>query len=148
MEILLKRVVREDRYTEGRLSFDGTYVCDTIEDRDRDVNRNGRLDGDEVKIQGETAIPNGRYRVTLEYSPKFSPRYGGRRIPTIHDVPGFSGIRIHSGNTAHDSDGCVIVGIRHTAGMVRDSRATLFDDVIPPMEAAEKRKEAMWITVC
>lgn len=142
------RTVREDRYTEGRLSFDGKYVCDTIEDRDRDINRNGRLDGDEVKIQGETAIPNGRYRVTLEYSPKFSPRYGGRRIPTIHDVPGFSGIRMHTGNTANDSEGCVIVGIRHTAGMVRDSRATLFDDVIPPMEAAEKRNEAIWITIC
>lgn len=147
MEIELRRVVRADRYTEGRLSFDGRHVCDTVEDKDRDANRNGRFDGDEVKIQGETAIPNGRYRVTLEYSPKFSPRYGGRRIPTIHDVPGFSGIRMHSGNTAHDSEGCVIVGVRHSAGTVRDSRATLFDKVIPLMEAAEKRKEGMWITV-
>ena len=148
MEIQLKRVVRADRYTEGRLSFDGTYVCDTIEDRDRDINRNGRLDCDEVKIQGETAIPNGRYRVTPEYSPKFSPRYGGRRIPTINDVPGFSGIRMHTGNDARDSEGCVIVGIRHTAGEVRDSRLTLFDKVMPPMEAADARKEEMWITVC
>lgn len=147
MEILLERVNRADRYTEGRLSFDGRHVCDTVEDTDRDENRNGRLDCGEVKIQGETAIPNGRYRVTLEYSPKFSPRYGGRRIPTIHDVPGFSGIRMHTGNTAADSEGCVIVGVRHTAGAVRDSRATLFDKVIPPMEAATARKEAMWITV-
>lgn len=148
MEMELRRVNRADRYTEGRLSFDGRRVCDTVENRDRDENRNGRLDGGEVKIQGETAIPNGRYRVTLEYSPKFSPRYGGRRIPTIHDVPGFSGIRMHTGNDAHDSEGCVIVGVRHAPGVVRDSRVTLFDWVIPPMEAAEKRKEAMWITVC
>lgn len=148
MEMELRRVNRADRYTEGRLSFDGRRVCDTVEDRDRDENRNGRLDAGEVKIQGETAIPNGRYRVTLEYSPKFSPRYGGRRIPTIHDVPGFSGIRMHTGNDARDSEGCVIVGVRHAPGVVLDSRVTLFDRVIPPMEAAEKRKEAMWITVC
>lgn len=147
MEILLKRVNRADRYTEGRLSFDGRHVCDTVEDTDRDANRNGRLDTGETKVYGETAIPNGRYRVTLEYSPRLSPRYGGRRIPTIHGVPGFEGIRMHTGNTAADSNGCPLVGIRSGAGVLSRSRDTFLNAVLPPMEAADARKEAMWITV-
>lgn len=147
MEILLIRNVRAENYTEGRMLFNGQPVCDTIEDRDRDANRNGRLDGNEVKVYGETAIPNGRYRVTLDHSPKFSPRYGGKRIPFVHDVPGFSGVRIHTGNTAADSLGCIIVGMRVGAGVVADSKATFFNRVLPPMEAADARKEEMWLTV-
>ena len=147
MEITLIRGLRADNYTEGKLSFDGEPVCDTIEDRDRDANRNGVFDGGETKVYGETAIPNGRYRVTLGYSPRFSPKYGGRRIPFIHDVPGFEGIRIHTGNTAADSLGCVIVGVRSGAGVVSDSKATFLNRVLPPLEAADVRKEEIWITV-
>lgn len=147
MEILLERVVRADNYTEGKLSFDGEPICDTIEDRDRDENQNGVFDGDEAKVYGETAIPNGRYRVTLDHSPKFSPRYGGKRIPFVHDVPGFQGVRIHTGNTAADSLGCIIVGVRAGAGVVASSKDTFLNKVLPPMEAADERGEGMWLTV-
>lgn len=147
MEILLIRNVRADDYTEGRMLFNGKPVCDTIEDRDRDVNRNGRLDGNEVKVYGETAIPNGRYRVTLDFSPKFSPRYSGKRIPFIHDVPGFQGVRIHTGNTSKDSLGCIIVGVRAGAGLVGNSKVTFLTKVLPPLEEAYERKEDIWITV-
>ena len=143
----MEREVRADDYTEGTLSFDGEHVCDTIEDCDRDENRNGVFDGDEAKVYGETAIPNGRYRVTLDHSPKFSPRYGGRRIPFVHDVPGFEGIRIHTGNTADDSLGCIIVGVRSAAGFVANSKDTFLNKVLPPMEAADARGEEMWLTV-
>ena len=147
MEITLIRILRADNYTEGKLFFEGEPVCDTIEDKDRDANRNGRLDGEETKVYGETAIPNGRYRVTLDYSPKFSPKYGGRRIPFVHNVQGFEGIRIHTGNTAGDSLGCVIVGVRSGAGVVSDSRNTFLNKVLPPLEAADIRKEEIWLTV-
>lgn len=147
MEIELRRVVRANLYTEGRMYIDGHHVCDTVEDKDRDANRNGVFDAGEVKVYGRTAIPNGRYRVTLEYSPKFSPRYGGRRIPFIHDVPGFDGVRIHTGNTSADSLGCIIVGVRARSGVVANSKDTFFNKVLPPMAAADVRKEEMWITV-
>ena len=143
----MERGTRADTYTEGTLSFDGEHVCDTIEDCDRDENRNGVFDGDEKKVYGETAIPYGRYRVTLDYSPKFSPRYGGRKIPFVHDVPGFEGIRIHTGNTADDSLGCIIVGVRVGEGLVAYSKDTFLSKVLPPMEAADARGEEMWLTV-
>lgn len=143
----MERDVRAEDYTEGRLSFDGEPICDTIEDRDRDENLNGVFDEDEEKVYGETAIPNGRYRVTLDYSPKFSPRYGGRRIPFVHDVPGFEGIRIHTGNTAADSLGCIIVGVRSEDGVVVKSKATFLNKVLPPLEAADEREEEIWLTV-
>ena len=75
MEITLKRIARRPTYTIGKLSIDGKYFCDTIEDRDRDLNCNGHFDNGEVKIPSQTAIPNGRYRVTMRVqSPKFSHR--------------------------------------------------------------------------
>ena len=75
MEILLKRIARRPTYTIGHLYIDGRYFCDTVEDTDRDLNRNGRFDNGEVKVYAQTAIPNGRYRVTMNVrSPKFSSR--------------------------------------------------------------------------
>ena len=87
MKIELERITRNDSYTSGRLYVDGIYVCDTLEDKDRDDNRNGIFDGGETKVYARTAIPNGTYEITLEHSPKFSPRYGGRKVPRLHDVP-------------------------------------------------------------
>ena len=75
MEILLRRIARRPTYTIGRLYIDGRYFCDTVEDTDRDLNRNGRFDNGEAKVYAQTAIPNGRYRVTMNVrSPKFSSR--------------------------------------------------------------------------
>ena len=75
MEIDLRRIARKPTFTIGRLSIDGRYFCDTVEDKDRDLNRNGVFDGAEKKVYAQTAIPNGRYRVTMGVqSPKFSQR--------------------------------------------------------------------------
>ena len=87
MTIELHRIARRATYTVGRLSVEGRYFCDTLEDKDRDANRNGVFDNGEQKVYARTAIPNGTYAVTLEHSPKFSPRYGGRKVPRLHDVP-------------------------------------------------------------
>jgi hypothetical protein len=79
---------------DGSVSFEGFAVEDKV-----------RAPG--VKVQDETAIPAGSYKMRISKSPKF-----GRLLPEILDVPGFSGIRIHKGNTAADSSGCLIIGRR------------------------------------
>lgn len=79
---------------DGSVSFEGFAVEDKV-----------RAPG--VKVQDETAIPAGSYKMKISKSPKF-----GRLLPEILDVPGFSGIRIHKGNTAADSSGCLIIGSR------------------------------------
>ena len=146
MKLELKRIARKETYTIGRLFVEGRYLCDTLEDKDRDQNRNGCFDGAETKIYAQTAIPNGTYRVTLEHSPKFSPRYGGRKVPYLHDVPHIEGILIHTGNMADDSAGCILVGTNSATGRVSGS-LTAFNKLLPMLEQATARKEEITITV-
>lgn len=113
MTLLLKRIALRDTYTIGKLYIDGVYRCDTIEDKVRNLDK-------EKKVYGETAIPYGTYKVSWTYSPKFK-----KYMPLLEDVPHFAGIRIHSGNTAKDSLGCIIVGENKQKGMVLNSRATV-----------------------
>lgn len=117
MEILLHRLdVRPDR-TLGVLMIDGQFVCHTLEDVVREVT------GEPVsswKIPGKTAIPRGTYPLRMSYSPKFK-----RILPLIDDVPGFEGIRIHSGNVPEDTEGCILVGLREYKGQLLNSREAL-----------------------
>lgn len=119
MRLTLRRTALKPTYTIGRLEVDGAYFCDTLEPTVRDANRNGVFDGAERKVCGNTAIPYGRYKVTLTLSPRF-----GRILPLLHDVPQFTGVRIHSGNTADDTEGCILVGYNRAVGKVLDSRKT------------------------
>lgn len=118
MKLTLKRIALRPTYTIGRLYIDGEYFCDTCEDKVRDTNKNGMFD-EEKKVYGETAIPYGTYRVILSMSSRFK-----RVLPLLLDVPEFSGIRIHSGNTADDSLGCILVGENKQVGKVLNSRKT------------------------
>jgi len=112
MELKVKRIAKRDTYTIGKLYVDGEYFCDTIEDRDRGLNDSMSVEEiKKIKVYGETAIPTGRYRVTLSYSVKFK-----KMLPEILNVKGFTGIRIHSGNTAKDSLGCILVGKNTVVG--------------------------------
>jgi hypothetical protein len=106
MKITLQRRPSKGGATLGKLSIDGTFACYTLEDQIREVK------GKPVeswKIYGETAIPAGEYRVTLENSNRFGPD-----TLTINAVPGFEGIRIHGGNTAADTHGCPLLGMQAT----------------------------------
>ena len=120
MKIVLKRIALRDTYTIGKLYIDNKYICDTVEDKVRDINKNGKFDEGEKKVYGETAIPYGTYEVKWTYSPRFK-----RYMPELLNVSNFSGIRIHSGNTAADSLGCIIVGENKVVGKVINSRATV-----------------------
>lgn len=101
MKLKLIRNRFAESWTTGQLYIDDVYFCFTLEDVVRPVGA--------PKVMHETAIPYGEYLVTLENSPRFGPN-----TITINDVPGFTGIRIHSGNTNQDTSGCIIVGYRIT----------------------------------
>lgn len=117
MKLLLKRVALRDKYTIGKLFIDGVYFCDVIEDKVIDLDKSGKFDGKEKKVYGESAIPYGIYKVVITLSARFK-----RFLPQILDVSHFDGIRIHSGNTAQDSHGCLIVGENKEVGRVINSR--------------------------
>ncbi|MDR1454175.1 MAG: DUF5675 family protein [Tannerella sp.] len=104
-------------YTIGSLYIDGTYFCDTLEDADRGLTQT--MSPEEIrqkKIAHETAIPTGLYRVIVNLSPAKR-----RMLPRLLDVPGFSGILIHRGNTKNDSSGCILVGENKVKGTVINS---------------------------
>jgi hypothetical protein len=121
MEILVKRLYKTSAYTIGKMYIDGQYLCDTVEDCDRGLKQSMTSQQIAVKkVYGKTAIPAGRYKVTLTFSNKFK-----RVLPLVNDVIGFLGIRIHAGNTADDSLGCIIVGENKIKGGVVNSKVTL-----------------------
>lgn len=118
MRITLVRIANRPTYCIGKLYIDGQYFCDTIEDTDRGLN--DEMTEKEIlgkKIKGQTAIPTGIYPVYITYSPKYK-----KQMPLIDNVKGYSGIRIHSGNTAKDTEGCLIVGKNKEVGKVLESR--------------------------
>ena len=120
MRIELVRIAFKDTYTIGKLYVDDTYFCDVLEDVDRGLDSSmSESEILEKKVKGQTAIPTGHYVINITYSPKYK-----RMMPLLLDVKGFSGIRIHSGNTAKDTEGCLIVGKNKKVGMVLESRDT------------------------
>jgi hypothetical protein len=138
MEILLTRLKYYPTHTPGQLYINGDFFCFTLEDVNREV------EGQPVekwKIKHETCIPQGRYKVTLEQSGRFGPD-----TPTINNVPGFSLIRIHSGNTDKDTDGCILLGYKlNSAGIIQfgTTRPAVADLKV----RIRKAEEEVWITI-
>lgn len=116
MNLTLKRLNLTPNYTEGELYVNGVYFCMTLEDTNRDLNKNGQFDNNEKKVYGETCIPYGKYKVILSYSPKFK-----RELPEILEVPNFQGIRIHRGNKTSHTLGCVLCGEKVKNGYLSNS---------------------------
>lgn len=151
MELILERIAKRKTYTIGRLSIreqiadeysSGTedkYYCDTLEPTWRDY-ANGAH-----KIKGRSAIPEGRYAVVISWSPKFK-----QWLPILLGGPEFNkqwqGIRIHAGNTAKDTEGCILVGKNKLVGQVVDSRIWLHRLKQKIVEAKD-RGEAVWLTI-
>ena len=151
MELILERIAKRKTYTIGRLCIlekvideysTGTaerYFCDTLEPTWRDYKNCA------YKVKGRSAIPEGRYAVVISYSPKFK-----QWLPILLGDPEFSrkwqGIRIHAGNTAEDTEGCILVGKNKLVGQVVDSRIWLHRLKQKIVEAKDKG-EAVWLTV-
>lgn len=130
MNLVLQRRYFEDNCTIGALSVDGVYECWVLEDVERDI-----------KIYGETAIPLGRYRIVIDYSNRFQ-----RLLPHLLDVPGFSGIRIHPGNRAVDTHGCLLPGIDKYADAVGHS-VIAFGNLFHKLRAADAGGDLIHIEV-
>lgn len=130
MKFVIKRLVMSDEYTIGQIWINGVYICDTVEDTVRELPEKCNFTSKwqpcrhEEKVYGKTAIPAGIYKSRVSYSPKFTPKLKTNLVE-IMNVPHFLGIRIHSGNTAKDSEGCVIVGTHVSLGRLKDSRIAL-----------------------
>ncbi len=128
MILTLKRIHKGSTFTLGALQIQtesneafraNRFFCDTLEPHAIDWNK-------EEKVAGKTAIPAGRYRVTIRYSATFK-----RKMPFLENVPHFSGIMLHTGNTAEKhSRGCILVGkaVRHTE-VGNDGKATVVGEL-------------------
>lgn len=134
MELTLNRIFLGSSATIGELLINDKHLCDTLEDR-------VRSEGE--KVYGKTAIPEGTYEVKLTHSPRFK-----KILPEILNVPNFSGIRIHTGNSSKDTEGCIIVGTWD--GEKEDwvgSSKIAFDKLMSLLEKATNNKEKVTITV-
>lgn len=142
MEISVKRNPGHTQgYTAGRLFIDGRFLMYTLEDQ---VREQAGVPVAEWKIKGETAIPVGRYRVILTRSPRFQ-----RVLPLLLNVPGYSGIRIHSGNKAAHTDGCILVGMddgNPNDGWVGNSRKAE-GILVAKINEAINSSQQVWLTV-
>ena len=156
MEIVLKRLYKKDEYTIGKLYINGEYFCDTLEDKVRDLNKDGDLnDVGESKVYGQTAIPYGRYEITLEMtSPKFS-KYEfyretcGGKLPRLLNVPHFEGILIHVADGYKGADllaGCIGVGHNLIKGGLLNGKQ-VFCDLYRKLIDARLDGERIWITI-
>ena len=132
MKLILRRKVFTATSTIGELrKEDGALLCFTLEDRTRP-------DGE--KIPGETAIPFGTYEIALTQSQRFRCR-----LPLLLNVPNFNGVRIHPGNTAEDTRGCILVGMTKQADKIINSRVA-FETLFPLIEETLKT-ESVFIVI-
>jgi hypothetical protein len=106
MKILVKRLHKTEKSTIGELSIDGKFECYTLEDVER-----------KEKIYGETAIDKGTYKVIINRSNRFKVD-----MPLLLNVPKFEGIRIHSGNKAADTHGCILTGTTRGLDFIGNSK--------------------------
>lgn len=153
MRLTVDRRYKKETYTIGNLYVDGTWLCNTMEDKDRGLLQ---TDGTEriraVKVRNETAIPRGLYTIRMDIvSPKYFAvswyrELCGGRLPRLMDVPGFDGILIHTGNTAADSAGCILVGLNKAKGRVVESRET-FTRLYGKLREAADRKEEITVMI-
>lgn len=117
-----------DKSTIGELEFDD-FKCFTLEDTVR-LNQ--------PKVPTQTAIPAGKYETVLSYSNRF-----GKLMPLLLNVPGFEGVRIHSGNRPEDTEGCILVGKSYdpkVPDQITESRAAFNVLMAKLVEASSKGK--------
>lgn len=132
MNIEVIRVAHTGDATIGKMYIDNIDTCYTLEDVVRPKGE---------KVYGKTAIPEGRYRVDVTMSARFKTE-----LPILLDVPNFTGIRIHAGNTAEDTHGCILVGMEQRGATIIRSRAAM-DVVLAKIRYAIEQGEEVWLSV-
>lgn len=138
MELKLTRTWLTKNSTIGELSINGKFECYVLEDN---------FPTPYVKVFGKTCIPLGRYQVIVTNSPRFSQLTGHPvDLPLLVNVPGYEGVRIHPGNTAADTEGCLLPGTTRGVDVVNNSRIA-FNALFPKIQTAIANGEAVHITV-
>lgn len=130
MNLTLQREPSDFACTISQLYIDGVPSVFILEDVARTI-----------KIHGQTAIPAGRYPIVITMSPRF-----GKPLPLLLGVPGFEGVRIHSGNTSSQTEGCLLPGLTRTGDSVGDSRVA-FNSLFAKIQGAINRHEPVTITI-
>lgn len=132
MKIEIKRDIKGNTYTAGKMYVDGRHFADTLEPHAIDWSK-------EEKTLGKTAIPEGTYKVEMRYSTKFKTQ-----MPFVQNVPHFDGIMLHVGNSVRDSRGCILIGTRTYPSVLTHSRDAV-NRLILLME--EHKGESVTLTV-
>lgn len=141
MNITVQREASVNGATFGKLLIEGHEFCDTLEDEIRELPYKPVA---EWKVKGETAIPAGTYTVIVDFSSRFN-----KLMPHLLGIEGFSGVRIHSGNTAADTEGCILVGFARSeaTSMLLNSRSA-FEKLFDMMKQAQADGERVIVMVC
>jgi len=152
LELTIERRYFKPTYTIGKLLVEGMPLCDVLEDKDRDLTSD--MPTTEIykrKTYGQTAIPTGRYEVKLSYSPKYATRPWAAKykgfIPEILEVPGFSNVRLHVGNSSADTSGCPLCGENKVVGRLDNSTQAFYDLMDYYLMPAHERGQKMYITI-
>lgn len=138
MELLIQREPSNEKNTHGELIYNGETICYTLEDVVREV---AGMPVASWKIHGSTAIPEGRYKVTLEHSNRF-----GADTITLHGVEGYKYIRCHGGNTEANTEGCPLLGLVRTETGIRNC-APAVNAVKDMVRAALLHNGEVWMTI-
>ena len=155
MELLLDRKYCKEKYTVGKLFIDGVFFSNTLEDKVRDINKNGKFDNGEYKVYAETAIPYGEYEITLDVvSPKFSKYQFYKevckgKLPRLLNVPNFEGVLIHCADGPKGPDllaGCIGVGFNTIKGGLTNSKET-FKKLYSILDKANKNNDKITIKI-
>lgn len=142
MKLELYRKYRKNGYTIGLLYANGKFVCNTLEDTDRGLtSAMSERQIASIKVKGKTAIPTGVYSIIVTYSPRFK-----KQMPLLYNVKGFEGVRIHSGNTANDTEGCILCGKNTEVGKVTSSRIWT-EKVYELINNAIRKRESVTIEI-
>lgn len=152
LELILERKWKKSDYTIGRLFVDGELFSNTLEDTDRGLTSEMTAEQiRKIKIKAKTAIPTGRYKITLSVQ---SPKYKDRKqyafckgyLPRLQAVKGYAGILIHCGNYATDTEGCILVGENKVKGAVVNS-TVWFKKLYDILKKADEAGREIWITI-
>lgn len=138
LQVLLTRNWRKDTYTIGRIYTNGNFFCNSLEDKDRGLMQGMPLETlKKMKVQDQTAIPVGTYRLRVTMSPRFK-----RELVEVVDVPAFTGIRFHRGVNENHTSGCVLTGMNKIKGGLVDG-AKYEEEFTKMVKAADEA----WLTV-